>query len=159
MKQRDGSYTTKDELFIEADPDEIYHMLLDFNNRHLWWKTNRAKLLDGGGVREGAWVAITGRQWVFPIHFLMRIQKLEKPRLIRLQAERGPIRGICEWQIEPQGEGGALVRLVWEGVRPSGLPAKVLFAMVGDHRHSEQAALGLAGLKDYFFSHRFQKKP
>ena len=140
MKQRDGSYATKDELFIEADPHRIYHTLLDFNNRHLWWRTNRARIL-GGEAKEGSRVAITGWHGIFPIHFLMRIQKLEKPRLIRLQAERGPIRGICEWQIEPQGEGGALVRLVWEGVRPSGLPAKVLFAMVGDHRHRDRKSV------------------
>jgi|GEM_PF-3438588 len=157
MKQNDGSYTTKDRLFIEADPDEVYNTLLDFNNRHLWWKTNRARLLNEGEAKEGAHVAITGRHWIFPVHFLMRIRKLEKGRLIRLEAEKGPIRGICEWQIEPK-ERGAWVCLAWEGVRPNGVAAKLLFAMTGDRKHSQHAALGLAGLKAYFFSQRFQKK-
>ena len=148
MKQPDGSYTTKDELFIEAPPEEIYKLLIDFNHRHLWWKTNRATLLNGKEVQEGSRVAISGRPWIFPIHFLMRVRKLETARLIRLEAEEGPIRGICEWQIEPKGK-GALVRLSWNGVRPKGIAAKFLFAVVGDRKHSQHAALGLAGLKAY----------
>ncbi|MBI4436879.1 MAG: SRPBCC family protein [Candidatus Omnitrophica bacterium] len=148
MKQPDGSYTTQDELFIEAPPGEIYKLLIDFNQRHLWWKSNRAKLLNGGEAKEGSRVAISGRQWIFPIHFLMRIQKLEGEQLIRLEAEEGLIRGICEWQIEPR-EKGALVRLRWNGVRPKGIAAKLLFALVGDRKHSQHANRGLAGLKAY----------
>lgn len=145
MKQRDGSYLTQDELFIAADPDTIYNVLVDFNHRHLWWKTNRAELLNGEEAKEGAQVAIYGR---FPIRFLMRIQKLESPHLIRLDVEKGPIRGLCEWQIEPRGKGSA-VRLVWNGVRPKGLLARSLFTLVGDRAHRRQAARGLAGLKTY----------
>ena len=157
MKQPDGSYATQDELFIEADPQEVYKVLIDFENRHLWWKTNRASVLNGEETREGSRVAICSRHGIFPVHFLMRIQKLEPSRLIRLEAEKGPIRGICEWQIESKGS-GTVARLVWKGVRPSGLATKILFAMVGDRKHSQYAAEGLVGLKAYFFSQRLAKE-
>lgn len=157
MKQPDGSYATQDELFIEAGPEEIYRVLVDFNNRHLWWEGNRAKLLNGEEPREGSYVTVHTRQWIFPIRFLMRIQMLEIPRLIRLEVERGPIRGFCEWHVEPR-EKGAIVRLVWRNVYPSGLPAKWTFAVSGDRKHSQHAVAGLAGLKAYLSSDRFQKR-
>lgn len=147
MRQPDGSYTTTDELFIEADPNALYKILLDFNHRHLWWKTNAGKLLNGEEAQEGSRVAITARQGLFPLHFLMRIQRLDqKERCIRLEVEEGPIRGSCEWQVEPRGR-GAMVRLVWKGVRPNGFFATLLFARVGDRKHREHIAEGLAGLK------------
>lgn len=148
MKELNGSYWTKDELFIEADPTEIYKVLVDFNNRHLWWKANRGKVLNGGEIREGSRVAIFARHGIFPIRFLMRIQRLEAPYRIRMELEKGPIRGICEWQVEPRDD-GALVRLVWERVRPYGVPAKLLFALTGDRNHRRHTAEGLAGLKAY----------
>lgn len=148
MKQPDGSYTTQDELFIEADPQEVYKVLTDFNNRHLWWKANRARVPEGEEIGEGTCVAIFSRQGIFPVRFLMRVQRVEPPRLIRLEAEKGPIRGVCEWQIEPK-EKGSVVRLLWKGVRPSGPVAKMFFALGGDRRHNQHAAQGLAGLKEF----------
>ena len=150
MKERDGSYTTRDELFVDAPPERIYELLVDFNNRHTWWKSNRARLLNGGEAKEGAQVALCARHWIFPVRFLMRIKKLQPARLIRLDVEKGLIRGTCEWQIEPRGR-GAVVRLMWEGVRPEGIVATALFAMSGDRKHSQHVSFGLAGLKAHFF--------
>lgn len=151
VKQHDGSYTTQNELFIETDPREIYDVLVDFNRRHLWWKTNRAELLNGEKVQEGSRVIIRARHRIFPVRFLMRIEKLEPPRLIRLGVEEGPIQGHCEWQIESEKR-GALVRLVWKGVRPRGLLGRWMFALSGEQKHRQHAAHGLEGLKAYLLS-------
>jgi len=148
MQNPDGSYTTIDERFIEADPVEIYRTLIDFDHRHLWWHTNQGALLEKGPPEVGKYVALRARQGIFSVHFLMRIQKLEENRLIQLQAEKGPIRGICAWHIEPMKD-GAMVRLVWDHVRPSGVLSKLLFWVMGDRKHQAHVSLGLVHLQRY----------
>lgn len=142
------SYFTQDEIFIGKPAGEIYHVLVDFNNRHLWWKANRARLLNGGEAQEGTKVMIRTGRWLFPVRFFMRIKTLEPYRLIRLEVEKGPICGFCEWQMEPLDH-GTKVRLLWNDVRPRGLLSKLLFAVGAERKHRQHAARGLAGLKDY----------
>jgi len=142
------SYLTQNEIFIEKPAEEIYHVLVDFNNRHLWWKANRARLLNGVEAQEGTRVLIRTGRWLFPVRFFMRIKTLEPYRLIRLEVEKGPISGLCEWQMEPVDR-GTKVRLLWNGVRPRGLLSKLLFAVGAERKHRQYSERGLSGLKDY----------
>ncbi|MBI4481924.1 MAG: SRPBCC family protein [Acidobacteria bacterium] len=141
----DRSYFTVDELYIDAPPDRLYRLLMDFNRRHEWTPTVQARVLSAGEVRVNSEIemSVAGKMGA---SFAMRIRYLEPPYRIGCELIRGDLLGLMEWEIAPHLQ-GSLVKLKWKRMVPNRRLFNILFALTGTYFHSRQSARTLFALK------------